>query len=133
MAAQAAGADSLMELSVGGDLDRIRREIIAAVDLLVGNVPLCQAFCEASDRYGDPNRLDEELLFDLIERQCGDGIAFMAVHCGINLYTFERLERQGCRYDGLVSKCDASMVCYITPAEHLALPNEQDVVEGVKA
>ena len=30
-------------------------------------------------------KLDEELLFDLIERQCADGMAFMAVHCGINL------------------------------------------------
>ena len=76
-------------------------------------------------RYGDPNRLDEEMLFDLIERQCADGIAFMAVHCGINLYIIERLEKQGYRYG-------ADLVCYITPAEHLALPNEQDMVEGVK-
>jgi phosphomethylpyrimidine synthase len=113
MAAQAAGADTLMELSVGGDLDRIRREVIAAVDLPVGNVPLYQAFCEAEDRYGDPNRLDEEMLFDLIERQCADGIAFMAVHCGINLYTIERLEKQGYRYGGLVSKGGASMVAWM--------------------
>jgi phosphomethylpyrimidine synthase len=26
----------------------------------------------------------------------------------------------------------ADLVCYITPAEHLALPNEEDVIEGVK-
>jgi 5-hydroxybenzimidazole synthase len=113
LAAQAAGADTLMELSVGGDLDRIRREVIAAVDLPVGNVPLYQAFCEATARYGDPNRLDDELLFDLIERQCADGIAFMAVHCGINLYTIERLEKQGYRYGGLVSKGGASMVAWM--------------------
>lgn len=42
LAAQEAGADTLMELSVGGDLDRVRREVIAAVDLPVGNVPLYQ-------------------------------------------------------------------------------------------
>lgn len=103
-AAQQAGADTLMELSVGGDLDRVRREVIAAVELPVGNVPLYQAFCEAARKYGDPNKLDEELLFDLIERQCADGMAFMAVHCGINLYTIERLRKQGYRYGGLVSK-----------------------------
>jgi phosphomethylpyrimidine synthase len=113
LAAQRAGADTLMELSVGGDLDKIRREVIAAVDLPVGNVPLYQAFCEAGARYGDPNRLDEELLFDLIERQCADGIAFMAVHCGINLYTIERLEKQGYRYGGLVSKGGASLVAWM--------------------
>src|SRR6266702_3784788 len=181
LAAQESGADTLMELSVGGDLDRVRREVIAAVDLSVGNVPLYQAFCEAARKYGDPNKLDEEMLFDIIEKQCADGMAFMAVHCGINLCTIERLRKQGYRYGGLVSKGGVSMVawmiannrenplyehfdrvvsilkkydtvlslgnglragairfgadliCYITPAEHLALPNEEDVRMGVKA
>ncbi len=113
LAAQAAGADTLMELSVGGDLDRVRREVIAAVDLPVGNVPLYQAFCEAARKYGDPNKLDEEMLFDIIEQQCADGMAFMAVHCGINLYTIERLRKQGYRYGGLVSKGGVSMVAWM--------------------
>ena len=112
-AAEAAGADTLMELSVGGDLDRVRREVIGAVDLPVGNVPLYQAFCEAARKYGDPNKLDEEMLFDLIEQQCEDGMAFMAVHCGINLYTIERLRKQGYRYGGLVSKGGVSMVAWM--------------------
>jgi len=112
-AAQESGADTLMELSVGGDLDRVRREVIAAVDLPVGNVPLYQAFCEAARTYGDPNKLDPEMLFDLIEKQCEDGMAFMAVHCGINLYTIERLKKQGYRYGGLVSKGGVSMVAWM--------------------
>jgi phosphomethylpyrimidine synthase len=112
-AAEAAGADTLMELSVGGDLNAVRREVLAAVNLPVGNVPLYQAFCEATRRYGDSNKMDEELLFDLIEQQCADGISFMAVHCGINLYTIERLERQGYRYGGLVSKGGTSMVAWM--------------------
>jgi phosphomethylpyrimidine synthase len=113
LAAQEAGADTLMELSVGGDLDRVRREVVAAVELPVGNVPLYQAFCEAARKYGDPNKLDEELLFDLIEQQCADGMAFMAVHCGINLCTIERLRKQGYRYGGLVSKGGVSMVAWM--------------------
>lgn len=113
LAAQETGADTLMELSVGGDLDRVRREVIAAVDLPVGNVPLYQAFCNAAKKYGDPNKLDPEELFDLIERQCSDGMAFMAVHCGINLCTVERLKKQGYRYGGLVSKGGVSMVAWM--------------------
>lgn len=132
VAAQKAGADTLMELSVGGDLDKIRREVIAAVDLPVGNVPLYQAFCEATRKYGDPNRLDEEMLFDLIERQCEDGIAFMAIHCGINLYTIERLERQGYRYGGLVSKGGASMVAWMkTNQRENPLYEKFDRVAGI--
>jgi phosphomethylpyrimidine synthase len=112
-AAQEAGADTLMELSVGGDLDQVRREVLAAIDLPVGNVPLYQAFCEAARKYGDACKLDEEMLFDLIEKQCSDGISFMAIHCGINLYTIERLERQHYRYGGLVSKGGATMVAWM--------------------
>jgi phosphomethylpyrimidine synthase len=109
-AAEDCGADTLMELSVGGDLDRIRHEVLAAVKLPVGNVPLYQAFCEASRKYKDPNKLSEEMLFDCIEKQCADGISFMAIHCGINLYTVERLKKQGYRYGGLVSKGGTTMV-----------------------
>ncbi len=111
--AEECGADTLMELSVGGDLDLIRREVLAAVKLPVGNVPLYQAFCEAARKYKDPNKLSEEMLFDLIEKQCADGISFMAIHCGINLYTIERLKKQGYRYGGLVSKGGTSMVAWM--------------------
>jgi phosphomethylpyrimidine synthase len=108
--AQENGADTLMDLSVGGDLDRIRKRVVESVRIPVGNVPLYQAFCEAQRAYGNPDRLDEALLFDLIERQCADGIAFMAIHCGINRLTIERLRKQGYRYGGLVSKGGAFMV-----------------------
>ncbi len=103
------GADTLMELSAAGDIDFIRQKIIATVSLPVGNVPLYQAFCETIRRYRDPAKLDPEALFELIERQCADGIAFMAIHCGINLFTIERLKRQGYRYGGLVSKGGSMM------------------------
>lgn len=113
LAAEESGADTLMELSVGGDLDLIRREVLAAVRIPVGNVPLYQAFCEAVHKYHDPAKLDPELLFEIIERQCADGISFMAIHCGINLHTLERLKRQGYRYGGLVSKGGSSMVAWM--------------------
>lgn len=112
-AAEEEGADTLMELSVGGDLDDIRRQVLGATDLPVGNVPLYQAFCEATRRYHDPDKLDPELLFEIIERQCADGMSFMAVHCGINLYTVERLRKQGYRYGGLVSKGGTFMVSWM--------------------
>ncbi|WP_456385243.1 phosphomethylpyrimidine synthase ThiC [Desulfolithobacter sp.] len=106
-------ADTLMELSTGGDLDLVRREVLAAVDLPVGNVPLYQAFSEAIRKYRNPNKLDPEYLFELIERQLEDGISFMAIHCGINRYSIERLRRQGYRYGGLVSKGGTFMVSWM--------------------
>jgi phosphomethylpyrimidine synthase len=132
VAAEKAGADTLMELSVGGDLDKVRREVLSAVSLPVGNVPLYQAFFNAAAQYGDPNRLDEEMLFDLIEQQCEDGISFMAIHCGINLYTIERLEKQGYRYGGLVSKGGASLISWMkTNGRENPLYEKFDRVVGI--
>ena len=113
IAAQKEGADTLMELSAGGDLDAIRRAVLAAVDLPVGNVPLYQAFKETTRRYRNPAKLDPEYLFDLIEKQLADGLSFMAIHCGINRYTIRRLRRQGFRYGGLASKGGTFMVAWM--------------------
>ena len=112
-AAEEEGADTLMELSADGDLDAIRRAVIASTNLPVGNVPLYQAFKETTRRYANPGKLDPEYLFDLIERQLADGISFMAIHCGINQYTIERLRKQGYRYGGLVSKGGTFMVAWM--------------------
>lgn len=106
-------ADTLMELSTGGDLDAIRREVLAATNLPVGNIPLYQAFSEAGRKYKNPNKLDPEYLFELIERQLEDGISFMAIHCGINQFSIERLRKQGYRYGGLVSKGGTFMVSWM--------------------
>lgn len=112
-AAEEEGANTLMELSADGDMDLIRREVLAASGLPVGNVPLYQAFKEAIRKYRNPSRLDPEYLFDLIEKQLSDGLSFMAVHCGINLYTIERLRAQGFRYGGLASKGGTYMVAWM--------------------
>lgn len=112
-AAEEEKADTLMELSTGGDLDLVRREILANCNLPVGNVPLYQAFSEASRKYKNPNKLDKEYLFELIERQLADGMSFMAIHCGINKFSIERLRKQGYRYGGLVSKGGTFMVSWM--------------------
>jgi phosphomethylpyrimidine synthase len=111
--AEEEGADTLMELSVGGDLDKIRCEVLANTALPVGNVPLYQAFKETARRYKNPAKLDPEFLFELIERQLADGLSFMAIHCGINRYTIERLRKQGFRYGGLASKGGTFMVAWM--------------------
>ena len=112
-AAEEEKADTLMELSTGGNLDEARRRILENTTLPVGNVPLYQAFAEASRKYHNPNKLESEYLFEIIERQLADGISFMAIHCGINRYTIERLRKQGYRYGGLVSKGGTFMVSWM--------------------
>lgn len=111
--AEEEGADTLMELSAAGDLDAIRQNVLAATRLAVGTVPLYQAFREATQAHRKPGMLDPERLFDIIEQQLADGISFMAIHCGINRWTIERLRKQGFRYGGLVSKGGTFMVAWM--------------------
>ncbi|RJQ67622.1 MAG: phosphomethylpyrimidine synthase ThiC [Desulfobacteraceae bacterium] len=113
LAAEEEGADTLMELSAGGDLDAVRRAVLAATARPVGNVPLYQAFKETTRKTRNPAKLDPEYLFDLIEQQLADGLSFMAIHCGINQYTIRRLRKQGFRYGGLASKGGTFMVAWM--------------------
>ena len=101
--AELAGADSLMELSTGGDFLDIRRRVIEATTLSVGSVPLYQAFIEAARKKGGVVFMDEDDLFKITEEQAKLGTNFMAIHTGINYETVKRLKHQG-RHGGLVSR-----------------------------
>ncbi len=102
--AEKAGADTLMELSTGGDLGEIRKRVLDSTSLTVGTVPLYQAAMETIEKKGSVVKMESDFLFEIIERQAQDGIGFMAIHCGINMITLERLRKQGYRYGGLVSR-----------------------------
>lgn len=102
--AEKAGADTLMELSTGGDLGEIRKRVLDSTRLTVGTVPLYQAAMETIEKKGSVVKMESDFLFEIIERQAQDGIGFMAIHCGINMITLERLRKQGYRYGGLVSR-----------------------------
>lgn len=111
--AESSGADTLMELSVGGDLDAIRRSVLENTSLPVGTVPLYQAFKEAIDKYNNPVKMPEEFIFETIEKQCADGISFMAIHSGLNMVSLERLKKQSYRYAGVVSKGGAYLIAWM--------------------
>ena len=110
------GADCLMELSIGGDLDVIRRRVLDMSPLPVGSVPVYQAAIESIREHGSVIYMDEDDLFNTIEKQAKDGIDFMAVHSSINIETLTRLKRQG-RVTGLVSRGGSFMSGWIVENE----------------
>ena len=73
------GADTVMDLSTGGDLDTIRRAIIANSPAPIGTVPVY----EAINRIDDPNDLTEELILDVIQDQAEQGVDYMTIHAGL--------------------------------------------------
>jgi len=89
------GADTLMDLSTGGDLRRIRRAILARSPIPLGTVPIYQAAVKAIDRRGTIVDMTEEDLFEAIESQAREGVDFMTVHSGLTLKAIDRLKNQG--------------------------------------
>ncbi|NOY53349.1 MAG: phosphomethylpyrimidine synthase ThiC [Deltaproteobacteria bacterium] len=94
-AAVAAGADTIMDLSTGGDLPGIRRRILREVAVPLGTVPIYEAALHAVEKRQGVVRMDPEDFFDVIERQGAEGVDYMTVHCGVTLGTIERLRREG--------------------------------------
>ncbi|WP_292366807.1 MULTISPECIES: phosphomethylpyrimidine synthase ThiC [unclassified Methanoculleus] len=110
--AELAGADTLMELSTGGDFLEIRRRVVEATTLSVGSVPLYQAFIEAARKHGAVVNMEEDDLFRITAEQAKLGTNFMAIHTGINYETMKRLQNQG-RHGGLVSRGGAFMTAWM--------------------
>ncbi|MDR0822765.1 MAG: phosphomethylpyrimidine synthase ThiC, partial [Endomicrobium sp.] len=104
-----AGADAVMDLSTGGNLAQIRKEILAACPVCVGTVPIYEAACRTIAKGKKLSQIDGEMLFDVIEEQCQQGVDFITVHCGINKASVEILNRQG-RLAGVVSRGGSFLV-----------------------
>ncbi len=104
-----AGADAVMDLSTGGDIDGARKKIIENCPLPLGTVPVYQAAITEIRNKKDIKDMDSEKLFDVIEKQLDDGVDFITVHCGITMQAVERLRKQN-RLAGIVSRGGALLV-----------------------
>jgi phosphomethylpyrimidine synthase len=91
------GSDTVMDLSTGGDIDGIRRAIIAASPVPIGTVPMYQAVKDIRE-IGDLKVRD---LLDMVERQAQQGVDYMTIHAGILL---EHLHLTSKRVTGIVSR-----------------------------
>jgi len=92
--AVAAGAHAVMDLSTGGDLDRIRRELLKVVPVPFGTVPVYQAGIEAIDKRGSIVDMTEDDMFRSFEKQAKQGVDFAVVHVGVTKESVERLKKQ---------------------------------------
>ena len=106
------GADTVMDLSTGGDVSAIRRAIIASSSLPVGTVPIYQAGIEAIARYDAIVKMTADELFAVIEEHARDGVDFITVHCGVTRSAIARLKQQG-RVADVVSRGGAFLIGWI--------------------
>ena len=89
------GADTVMDLSIGGDLDEVRRRILRAVRVPVGTVPIYQAGIEAASKRGSIVDMSSDEIFNAIRMHAEDGVDFVTLHCGVTKGAVETLRRSG--------------------------------------
>lgn len=90
-----AGTDTFMDLSTGGDIDAIRKQVMAEAPIPIGTVPFYQAAIETVREGRSLVEMGEDKLFRTIERHVEDGVDFLTVHCGVTLASRERMDREG--------------------------------------
>ncbi|TVS17109.1 MAG: phosphomethylpyrimidine synthase ThiC [Planctomycetaceae bacterium] len=92
------GADTVMDLSTGKDIDRIRKAIIDASPVPIGTVPIYQMLEELGGNIED---MKPQHFLDMVEHQAKQGVDYMTVHCGVLM---EHLHLTTGRVTGIVSR-----------------------------
>lgn len=102
------GADTVMDLSTGGDLDHIRSEILQQIQAPIGTVPIYQA---AMRREAVVSMTVDDM-FNTVRKHARDGIDFMTIHAGVNLKSLEALKNNK-RLMGVVSRGGAFTIAWM--------------------
>ena len=107
-----AKADTIMDLSTGGNITEIRQAILQESSIPVGTVPIYQAAVETAEKTGGIIHLTPDLLFEAVEAQAEEGVDFMTIHCGVTLDALERLRLQN-RTTDIVSRGGAFLATWM--------------------
>lgn len=108
------GADTVMDLSTGGNIDGIRRAIIDASPVPIGTVPVYQIIQQVKD----PQDITPRMLLDMVEHQAKQGVDYMTIHAGVLL---EHVPLARNRITGIVSRGGSLMAAWMV-AHHQQNP-----------
>src|SRR5438105_15487423 len=105
------GADTVMDLSTGGNIDRIRQALVDASPVPIGTVPIYQV----EQMVKDPADLTPRTRLDMVEHQAKQGVDYMTIHAGVLM---EHVPLTRNRITGIVSR-GGSLIAGWMVAHHL--------------
>ena len=91
------GADTVMDLSTGGDIHEIREVILRHSPVPIGTVPIYEAISRVK-RIED---LNADVMLEVIEEQAGQGVDYMTIHAGVLIQYLPMISK---RITGIVSR-----------------------------
>src|SRR5438046_5519601 len=108
------GADTVMDLSTGGNIDGIRQAILDAAPVPIGTVPIYQVIQNVKD----PADITPRMMLDMVEHQARQGVDYMTIHAGVLL---EYVALTSDRVTGIVSRGGSLMAAWMV-AHHKQNP-----------
>jgi phosphomethylpyrimidine synthase len=106
------GADTVMDLSVGGDLRKIREEVLRKSPVPVGTVPVYEVAVGAQKNKGNFLHFDSSDVLDSLQSQAESGVDFFTVHAGVTRASLNTLKRHK-RVMGIVSRGGAILSAWM--------------------
>jgi phosphomethylpyrimidine synthase len=101
------GADTIMDLSTGGDLDAIREAVIKHSTVPIGTVPMYQIIADCGD---DIKNLTIDKMLETIEKQAKQGVSYFTIHAGFLLENMPHIAK---RKMGIVSRGGSLMASWM--------------------
>ncbi len=106
------GADTVMDLSTGPNLNEFRKAILNEVDVPLGTVPIYEAGVHTLNNNKEIIDMDRDLFFKVIESQAKEGVDYMTLHCGITKEIIPKIQNQK-RKMGIVSRGGTFLASWI--------------------
>ena len=106
------GVDALMDLSVGGNLKQIRREVLKHSSVPIGTVPIYEVAVRAQKKNKNFLKFNADDVLEVLEDQAKQGVDFFTIHSGVTRASLKVLKKQR-RLMGVVSRGGAIIASWI--------------------
>ncbi|MDP2922759.1 MAG: phosphomethylpyrimidine synthase ThiC [Candidatus Omnitrophota bacterium] len=125
--------DTVMDLSTGGDLAKIRQTILETSSIPLGTVPIYEAAVETQRRRQSFEKMTFDDIWDVLKKQAEDGVDFFTIHAGI-LRNFLKIIEKEKRVGGIVSRGGAILArwMYVNNKENLIYENFDKIIQLAK-
>jgi phosphomethylpyrimidine synthase len=107
------GADTIMDLSIGGNLKKIRKEVLSYSPVPVGTVPVYEIAVNAQKRKGNFLKFSIDDILDTLELQAKEGVDFFTIHAGVTKRSLNTLKEHK-RLMGIVSRGGAILATWMS-------------------
>ena len=123
-----AGADTIMDLSVGAGLDQLREKILSICSVPVGTVPVYDLVCKKKEPFFS---MKEDSFINVLQHQAEQGVDFFTIHAGITLDSANYIVKNNPRILNIVSRGGAFLASWMVQnqKENPFLSRFDDVLE----